>query len=586
MWTWTKRVVLIGCCAWLCFGTVMAAETVEADKKLPPDARVAKLFKKWDSVDSPGAAVAVVKDGLVVYRGGFGSAQLEYNIPITPSTVFHVASLSKQFTAMAITLLEEEGKLSVDDDIRKHLPEMPDLGKTVTIRHLLHHTSGMRDQWELLIMSGWRMDDIITQKHILDLLKGQKELNFTPGERRMYCNAGYTLLAEIVSRAGGKPFTRWTAENILEPLGMTSSHFHRDHDRIVKNRAYSYVKDKQGKLKKMGLNYANVGATSLFTTVEDMANWMRNFEEKRVGNAAVMERLLTRYTLNNGKKTDYARGIWRGNYKGLEVYEHSGGDAGFRANMMYFPGPKLGIVVMANLGAINPYSLCRPIADIFLEGMLKKEIKAKEKAMETGKKKPKKSKKVKKKKKRKVPRLKEKQLKAFVGTYWAGALELMLRVELEKGKLYYIRSASERMEMVPLSKHEFELKGTGFKATFSGGKGGIYRTVTLLTPRGRPPLKAERAVAFEPGEEMLKEYAGVYYSPELDFSYRLVIEKGKLYFRYRNADEKPLQAQVRDHFTYWNNFFKVRFERDSEARLTGFRLSGNRARNVRFDKVE
>ncbi|NIO80107.1 MAG: serine hydrolase, partial [Candidatus Aminicenantes bacterium] len=197
--------------------TAYADTTTTSKEKLSFEEKVDKLFEKWNTIDSPGAAAAIIKDGMVIYRKGFGSAQLEYNIPITPSTVFHVASVSKQFTAMAISMLEAEGKLSINDDIRKHLPEVPDFGKTITIRHLLHHTSGIRDQWELLIMAGWRMDDVLTQNHIMELVKRQKELNFSPGERYMYCNTGYTLLAEIVSRASGKPFTQWTQENIFKP---------------------------------------------------------------------------------------------------------------------------------------------------------------------------------------------------------------------------------------------------------------------------------------------------------------------------------------------------------------------------------
>ncbi|MGZ7065335.1 MAG: serine hydrolase domain-containing protein, partial [Candidatus Aminicenantales bacterium] len=229
------------------------------------ESKVDALFSKWNTLDSPGAAVVIVKDGMVIYRKGFGCAQLEYGVPITPSTVFHVASVSKQFTAMAITMLEEEAKLSADDDIRKYLPELADFGKTITIRHLLHHTSGLRDQWDLMVLSGWRMDDVITQAQIMDRLRRQKELNFPPGEQYMYSNSGFTLLAEIVTRVSGRPFTDWTRENIFLPLGMTSTHFHLDHQEIVRNRAYSYEGDAVKGFKQSVLNYANVGATSLFT---------------------------------------------------------------------------------------------------------------------------------------------------------------------------------------------------------------------------------------------------------------------------------------------------------------------------------
>jgi CubicO group peptidase (beta-lactamase class C family) len=357
---------LIVCC-FVIFSSVPAAQVDDS----APVAKVDKLFEKWSSMDSPGAAVVIIKDGMVVYRRGFGSAQLEYSIPITPSTVFHVASVSKQFTAMAITMLEVAGKLSADDDIRKHVPEMADFGKTITIRHLLNHTSGLRDQWELLILSGWRIDDVITQADIMDRLKRQRELNFAPGERYLYCNSGFTLLAEIVSRVSGQPFTQWTQENIFKPLGMTSTHFHMDHQEIVKNRAYSYQGDPEKGFSQSVLNYANAGATSLFTTVEDMANWMRNFEDKRIGGAAVMDKMLTKGVLTDGSEINYARGIVVDEYKGLKFIGHDGGDAGFRSNVMYFPGERFGVAIFSNLASFNPGGMSRQIADICLASKLK-----------------------------------------------------------------------------------------------------------------------------------------------------------------------------------------------------------------------
>jgi len=165
-----------------------------------PEEQIDQLFTLWDNLQSPGAAVAVAKDGKIIFEKGYGSAAMEYNIPITSGTVFHIASVSKQFTAFAILLLEKEGKLSINDDIRKYVPEVPDFGKVITLNHLLHHTSGLRDQWELLAMAGWRLDDNITTEQVLRLVSRQKELNFNPGDRMTYCNTGYTLLAEVVAR--------------------------------------------------------------------------------------------------------------------------------------------------------------------------------------------------------------------------------------------------------------------------------------------------------------------------------------------------------------------------------------------------
>ncbi|MCW4036925.1 MAG: beta-lactamase family protein, partial [Candidatus Bathyarchaeota archaeon] len=201
--------------------------------------KIDEIFSEWDRTDSPGSALAVLKDGEIVYKRGYGMANLEYGIPITPTTIFHVASVSKQFTAFAVALLAQEGKLSLDDDVRRYVPDLPDFGETITIRHLIHHISGLRDQWELLIAAGWRMEDVIKTEDVLELVREQKELNFKPGSEYLYCNTGYTLMALIVERVSGKPFRDFCAERIFQPLAMENTHFHDDHKMIVENRAYS-----------------------------------------------------------------------------------------------------------------------------------------------------------------------------------------------------------------------------------------------------------------------------------------------------------------------------------------------------------
>jgi hypothetical protein len=269
-------------------------------KAITQNGQVDELFTVWDTNDTPGAAIAVVKDGSIIYKNGYGLSNLEYDIPITPSSIFHIASISKQFTVFSILLLEKQGKLSLDDDIRKYIPEVPDFGTIITLRHLASHTGGLRDQWNLLSMAGWRMDNVITKEHILKLVSKQKELNFNPGEEYAYCNTGFTLLAEVVSRTSDMSFAEFTEVNIFEPLKMNNTLFYDDHEKIVKNRAYSYNSSSDG-YKKSVLNYANVGATSLFTTVEDLALWSMNFSNLTVGDSTIVNKMNTTAILNNGK---------------------------------------------------------------------------------------------------------------------------------------------------------------------------------------------------------------------------------------------------------------------------------------------
>jgi len=560
---------------------LMAAPSFAADgavQSLDPslEAKVDALFSMWNSLDTPGAAVAVIKDGMVVYRKGFGCAQLEYGIPITPSTVFHVASVSKQFTAMAITMLEAQGKLSAEDDIRKYLPELADFGKTITIRHLLNHTSGLRDQWDLMVLSGWRMDDVITQAQIMDRLKRQKELNFPPGEQYLYCNSGYTLLAEIVGRVSGRPFTEWTRENIFRPLGMTSTHFHLDHQEIVKNRAYSYDEGDPAKkeFKNSVLNYANVGATSLFTTVEDMAGWLRNFEEKKVGGAAVLEKMLTKGVLNRGTEISYARGIDVGAYRGLKTIGHSGGDAGFRSHVMYFLEEKFGVVVFSNFASLNPGALARRIADIYLAPRFKQPVPASPPAAKAPVAAP----------DLKAVILPVKTLETFTGTYWIEATQLGRKIVLDKDKLIYVRSDTDTTELIPVSPTEFQMKDSSVRARikFSDKSTDRYQTFTVEV-ENQPPAVGKRIESFSLMEEALKEYTGSYYSDELDTRYDLTVKSGALRVQIPRNEAVPASFQKKDEYTVEGSA-TIRFVRNGEGRITGFTISTGRVRNLKFVK--
>lgn len=349
---------------------LLVAPTLPATAQvLPPDslaARIDALFAPWDRPDTPGAAVAVLKNGEVVYTRGYGSANLEYDIPITPSTVFLVASVSKQFTAFAVAMLADQGLLSLNDDVRQYVPELPDYGKPITLRHLIHHTSGLRDEFELLALAGYHMDDVITKKTILDLAYRQQTLNFAPGAEYLYSNTGYTLLAEIVERVTGQSFRAWTTEHLFEPLGMTHSHFHDDYQMIVKNQAQGYYQDGRGGYKKQVINYSNVGASGLYTTVEDLARWAQNFEDGQVGGPLVLAQVAERGRLDNGDTLSYAFGQNIGTYKGHVRASHSGSHRGFRTYLIRFPARRLAVIVLSNLDAFEPSDVALKVADLYL----------------------------------------------------------------------------------------------------------------------------------------------------------------------------------------------------------------------------
>src|SRR5687767_5732399 len=352
---------------------VTAAIAVSAATAPQPsrDARVDEIFKEFTAAGSPGCTAGVYEGGRVVHRGAYGMANLDHDVRLAPDSVFHVASVSKQFTAAAILLLAEDGKLSLDDEVRKFIPELPDFGARITIRHLANHTSGIRDQWDLLGLAGWRYSrDLITDDDVLQLLSRQQDLNFTPGERHLYSNSGYTLMAIIVSRASGKSFREFTTERIFKPLGMDRTHFRDNFNEVVKGQAYGYSRAGTG-FRLSVTNFDTAGATSLLTTIDDLAKWHANFDAPSVGGQKLIAGLLTRGVLNNAQTIDYAVGISHGTYRGVPTVSHGGADAGYRSSFLRFPDQKLGVAVLCNLASANPTLLAQRVADVWLGDTLK-----------------------------------------------------------------------------------------------------------------------------------------------------------------------------------------------------------------------
>ncbi len=368
------RHILVAAVILFSFGALASAQT-PSPGSLPQDgvtARVDRIFQKWNRTDSPGCALSVMRDGHIIYEHGYGMADLDHDVTITPSTVFHVASMSKQFTAASIVLLAQQGKLSLDDDVRKYIPELPNFGTPITIRNLIHHTSGLRDQWALLELAGWRYSlDLITDDDVMSVVTRQKELNFRPGDKYVYSNTGYTLLGLIVKRVSGVSLREFTTENIFEPLAMKSSHFRDDHAEIVKNNAYGYEAEKNGGFRLSITNFDTVGPTSLHTTVEDLALWDENFYHPRVGGPDFTSQMVERGKLNNGEQIEYAFGLVIGKYNGLPTVEHGGADAGYRSAMTRFPEQHFSTAVLCNSSDTFPVLLAQKVADIYLAPEMK-----------------------------------------------------------------------------------------------------------------------------------------------------------------------------------------------------------------------
>ena len=435
--------------------------------------KVDELFATWSKPDHPGCAVGVLRHGRMLYSRGYGFADIEHDAPITPATVFHVASASKQFTAMAIHLLAQDGKLSLDDDVRKYLPELHDFGKTIKIRHLLYHTSGLRDQWDLLILAGWRMGDVITEQDILDLVWRQQELNFAPGEEHLYSNTGYTLLGVIVKRVSGKTLREFTDERMFKPLGMAHSHFHEQYGSLVKGRAFSYIPlpgPQQQGYRSIALSYSNVGATSLFTTVDDLARWDENFYSGRVGGKDPLSAMQLKGTLNDGSEIAYASGLMIGDYRGLKVVEHSGGDAGFRVQLTRFPDQHFSAIVLCNAGDADTSLLSRKLADIYLADQLAPATRTQptEEAPEPSS---------------ELAHPDRDRLQAYAGTYYSSELNAVYIVGV-RAETLFVRYPRGELELQPLGTDAFAAPPVGV-LKFDCAKATRCETLLVTTDRVR-----------------------------------------------------------------------------------------------------
>ena len=424
---------------------------------LPPEvrARVDAVFAPYDTDSSPGCAVAVYDGDRIAYRKAYGMANLDHDVKLTSSSVFHVASVSKQFTGAAILLLAADGKLSLDDDIRKYLPELPDFGRRITIRHLANHTSGIRDQWDLLSLAGWRYSrDLITDDDVLELLVRQKDLNFSPGERHMYSNSGFTLMALIVSRVSGKSFREFTTERIFKPLGMTNTRFRDNFSEIVKNQAYGYVPSGQS-FRLAVTNFDTAGATSLLTTVEDLLAWHANFDTKRIGGEDLQAKLLQRGVLNAGTSIEYAFGITHGRHRGLATVGHGGADAGYRADFVRFPDRRLGIATLCNIGSANPAQLSRRVADIFLPDLPAAPAAPPPASGASTAPGP------------AAPWVKPTadELAAFAGVYRSDEMDAVFRISVKDGTLRLERSKSRPSNLDPVAKDTFRTAPGVFEFT-------------------------------------------------------------------------------------------------------------------------
>jgi CubicO group peptidase (beta-lactamase class C family) len=541
-------------CAALCIGASPAA----AQQPLNDSTRVAlnRVFAAWSSADGPGCAVGVSRDGAVVFQNGYGLANLETESPITASSVFHVASVSKQFTAAAVMLLARDGKLSLDDDVRRHLPELPDYGHRITLRHLLTHTSGLRDQWDLLAMARGRFEENrITEDDVLEIVGRQKGLNFVPGTEYLYSNTGYTLAAVVVRRVSGKSLREFADERIFRPLGMTDTHFHDDYTMVVKGRAAGYARRPAGGWRVSLPNYDTYGATSLFTTVGDLLKWDANFATPRVGDEGMWREMMASGVLAGGDTTGYGLGIAAEEYRGTRLVGHGGADAGYRTYLGHFPEHALSVAVLCNAAQANPSALTRSVADVLLGDRLAPAPEPPAARVT----------------------LAPEELSALAGVYAHPVTGAPFFITQRGDTLVVGRTTGPAL--VPMGERRFRVGAQPVELEFTPD-GGLVQTV-LAWPR-RTPVTLRRQEPARPSRAELEAYTGTWHSEELGATYTVAATDSTLVLRTRWGAERTVRPAYGDTFA---GDYLLAFTRGRGGRVDGMRMSSGRVRGVRFERV-
>ncbi len=512
---------------------------------------VDKVFAAYDKPISPGCALGVIRDGNFLYKRGYGEASLELAVPITPESVFYMGSVSKQFTAASAVLAAEQGYLSLDDNVRKYIPELPSYGKPITLREMLHHTSGLRDIFGLLLLGGRNVEDIHTTPELLDLISRQKNLNFPPGDEFLYSNTNYFLMGVVIHRATGKPLSQFAEENIFKPLGMTHTRFYDDRTVVVPGRVPAYEPREGGGFSvDWSTNFEKVGDGGLMSSLDDLLLWDRNFYDDKLGKGTLLKELQTQGVLNDGKKIEYALGLVISSYRGLPIVEHGGALFGYRTEILRFPQQKFSVVCLCNVGTSNPRRLANEVADIYLREQLSPEIPVAISA--------------------------HVDPQPFAGQYRNLESHAVLEVTAKDGGLVV-----DGTHFTPLGPAHFAAKG-GPDLLFTSSNAGPMRLT--VTSADAPPQILEKFQPVTPTAKDLSQYEGVFTSSELQATYRFSVKDGKLLLTMGWQTPAVLIPSVRDEFQGPYGATVV-FRRDAAGRITSCDLFAGRVRNIAFTKT-
>lgn len=529
--------------------------------------KVDSLFAEWDAPDLPGGAIGVMINGETVFSKAYGRASLEYDVPNTPGTIFNTGSVSKQFTAMGIVLLDQRGEISVDDDIRKYLPELPEFEEKITIRHMLHHTSGLRSLHAMLELAGWRGDDSRTNEDLNRFMRQQKDLNFKPGDEYAYCNTGYMLMVNIIEKVSGEEFPEWMKENIFEPLGMNNTYVEDNYNRVVPNNATSYYRNVEKEYERSVEYWGYVGSGNMHSTTADLLKWLKNFYSPRTKWQQAFKTIQTLDKFNDGFHNEYAFGVVVDRHNGYERIQHGGAIGGFRAFVSVYPKEKLSIAILANFPT-NTRAKSDQIAAIVFSDSEGEYLENSTPGMSTPKR-----------------ELSTEELVKYAASYWNDKENYARKIYIKNDTLRYYRSPTSESPIVPIGKDVFQMLGVSAELKIEFILNDGEKKMMVTESGGRPSLFHSFEIV-EDSRANLEEYSGKFYSPELETAYSIYTKADTLYYHHARHGDYSMKVIKKDVIEGEWPMLIAKYQRDESGKINGILVSNGRVRNLWFEKVE
>jgi CubicO group peptidase (beta-lactamase class C family) len=541
----------------------LAAAAATAQQAAPPDSipsRIAAIFAPYARTNAPGCAVGAFRAGAVLYSGGFGMTDVAHHLPLTDTTAIPVASLSKQFTAFTVLLLEAEGKLALDDDVRRYVPELPMFGPPITIRNLLNHTSGLRDTWNLFDMAGWRITEEETASDMLWLIQRQRALNHLPGAEFRYNSTGFFLLSLLAERVSGVPFQRLVSERVFGPLGMTRSVVKADMDQVVDGLATGYWGHDPAGLLVARPPFSWTGATGVVTTVRDLARWDANYYRTTVGTVALRDAMAAPGRLTDGTAIGHGLGQYLGRYRGRRMLSHAGSDPGYRSEFIRFPEDSLTVTVLCNAFDIAPTPLALRVADLYLAGGDSVATVAGAHA--------------------RSPAIAPKTL---AGLYWHAATGNAYTFYFENDQLLLDGGGEGKFPLAPLGDNSYRLTAAPRRYVLTFRQGPGARLAVEENIEGSPPRTFERVPEAARSGSPLLSLAGAYYSPELEVTWTFVVGGRKLALQRHRMQPDSLDHLFGNVFQSRHGFL-LEFSPGRNGRAAAVDVSTERVRRLRFTR--